>query len=46
MNVCAFFVSLGNEQLQNDVWGSHPEARISGVFNPSATTKPSRVGMW
>jgi alkylation response protein AidB-like acyl-CoA dehydrogenase len=39
MNVCAFFVSLGNEQLQHDVWGSDPEARISGVFNPSATTK-------
>lgn len=39
MNVCAFFVSLGNEQLQDDVWGSDPDARISGVFNPTATTK-------
>ncbi|HWM21660.1 MAG TPA: acyl-CoA dehydrogenase family protein [Ilumatobacteraceae bacterium] len=39
MNVCAFFVSLGNEQLQHDVWGSDPDARISGVFNPTATTK-------
>ena len=39
MNVCAFFTSLGNEQLQLDVWGSDPDARISGVFNPTATTK-------
>ncbi len=39
MNVCAFFVSLGNEQLQHDVWGADPDARISGVFNPTATTK-------
>ena len=38
MNVCAFFTSLGNEQLQLDVWGSDPAARISGVFNPTATT--------
>ena len=29
MNVCAFFTSLGNEQLQLDVWGSNPDARIS-----------------
>jgi alkylation response protein AidB-like acyl-CoA dehydrogenase len=39
MNVCAFFVSLGNERLQDDVWGADPDARISGVFNPTATTK-------
>ena len=39
MNVCAFFTSLGNEQLQHDVWGTDPDARISGVFNPTATTK-------
>lgn len=39
MNVCAFFTSLGNEQLQLDVWGDNPDARISGVFNPTATTK-------
>ena len=38
MNVCAFFTSLGNEQLQLDVWGSDPAARISGVFSPTATT--------
>jgi alkylation response protein AidB-like acyl-CoA dehydrogenase len=39
MNVCAFFTSLGNERLQNDVWGADPDARISGVFSPTATTK-------
>ncbi len=39
MNVCAFFTSLGNERLQHDVWGSDPDARVSGVFNPTATTK-------
>ena len=39
MNVCAFFTSLGNERLQHDVWGENPDARISGVFNPTATTR-------
>jgi alkylation response protein AidB-like acyl-CoA dehydrogenase len=39
MNVCAFFVGLMNEQAQDDVWGSDPEARIAGVFNPSAQTR-------
>ena len=38
MNVCAWFVSLGNEQLQRDIWVENPDARISGVFNPTATT--------
>ncbi len=39
MNVCAFFVGLMNEQAQDDVWGSNPEARIAGVFNPTAQTR-------
>lgn len=39
MNVCAFFVACMNEQAQDDVWGTNPEARIAGVFNPTATTR-------
>jgi 3-hydroxy-9,10-secoandrosta-1,3,5(10)-triene-9,17-dione monooxygenase len=39
MNVCAFFTGLMNEQAQNDVWGANPEARIAGVFNPTAQTR-------
>jgi 3-hydroxy-9,10-secoandrosta-1,3,5(10)-triene-9,17-dione monooxygenase len=39
MNVCAFFVGVMNKQAQDDVWGSNPEARIAGVFNPTATTR-------
>jgi 3-hydroxy-9,10-secoandrosta-1,3,5(10)-triene-9,17-dione monooxygenase len=39
MNVCSFFVGLMNEQAQNDVWGADPEARIAGVFNPTAQTR-------
>lgn len=39
MNVCAFFVGVMNEQAQDDVWGADPEARIAGVFNPTATSR-------
>jgi alkylation response protein AidB-like acyl-CoA dehydrogenase len=39
MNVCAFFVALMNEQAQDDVWGANPEARIAGVFNPTAQSR-------
>lgn len=39
MNVCSFFVSLMNEQAQDDVWGANPEARIAGVFNPTAQSR-------
>jgi alkylation response protein AidB-like acyl-CoA dehydrogenase len=39
MNVCSFFVGLMNEQAQDDVWGANPEARIAGVFNPTAQTR-------
>jgi 3-hydroxy-9,10-secoandrosta-1,3,5(10)-triene-9,17-dione monooxygenase len=28
-----------NEQAQNDVWGDNPDARVAGVFNPTATTR-------
>ncbi|HEY7626195.1 MAG TPA: acyl-CoA dehydrogenase family protein, partial [Ilumatobacteraceae bacterium] len=39
MNVCSFFVSLMNEQAQDDVWGANPDARIAGVFNPTAQSR-------
>jgi 3-hydroxy-9,10-secoandrosta-1,3,5(10)-triene-9,17-dione monooxygenase len=39
MNVCAFFTGCMNEQAQDDVWGDNPDARIAGVFNPTATTR-------
>ncbi len=39
MNVCSFFTGLMNEQAQDDVWGTDPDARIAGVFNPTATTR-------
>ena len=39
MNVCSFFVGLMNEQAQDDVWGDNPDARIAGVFNPTAQTR-------
>ena len=39
MNVCAFFTGLMNEQAQDDVWGANPEARIAGVFNPTAQSR-------
>jgi 3-hydroxy-9,10-secoandrosta-1,3,5(10)-triene-9,17-dione monooxygenase len=39
MNVCAFFVGCMNEQAQDDVWGANPDARIAGVFNPTAQTR-------
>ncbi len=39
MNVCSFFAGMASAQAQNDVWGENPEARIAGVFAPSATTR-------
>jgi len=39
MNVCAFFVALMNERAQDDVWGANPDARIAGVFNPTAQSR-------
>ncbi len=44
MNVCSFFAGMASEQAQNDVWGSNPEARIAGVFAPSATTRKVEGG--
>jgi alkylation response protein AidB-like acyl-CoA dehydrogenase len=38
-NVCAWIASLTSEQCQNDIWGDNPEARVAGVFDPSAETR-------
>jgi 3-hydroxy-9,10-secoandrosta-1,3,5(10)-triene-9,17-dione monooxygenase len=38
-NVCAFFTSVMNEQAQNDVWGTNPDARVAGVLTPTATSR-------
>jgi alkylation response protein AidB-like acyl-CoA dehydrogenase len=35
-NVCAWLTGLFGEQAQDDVWGSTPDAKVSGVLTPSA----------
>ena len=39
MNVCSLFAGMASEQAQNDIWGKNPDARVAGVFAPSATTR-------
>ena len=36
----AWLVGMWNEQAQNDVWGSSPDAKIAGVFPPGGTGTP------
>lgn len=38
MNVCSWLAGLACEQVQIDIWGDNPDARISGVLNSTATT--------
>src|ERR1700733_9677896 len=35
-NVCAWLTGLFSEQAQDDVWGTAPDAKVSGVLTPSA----------
>jgi alkylation response protein AidB-like acyl-CoA dehydrogenase len=35
-NVCAWLTGLFSEQAQDDVWGTDPDAKVSGVQTPSA----------
>ena len=35
-NVCAWLTGLFSEQAQDDVWGTAPDAKVSGVQTPSA----------
>lgn len=38
-NVCAWTVGLFPERAQEEVWGDDPDALISGVLAPTATTR-------
>lgn len=38
MNICSWFAGYGGEQMQDDIWGANPDARLAGVFAPSATS--------
>jgi alkylation response protein AidB-like acyl-CoA dehydrogenase len=35
-NVCAWLTGLFSEQAQDEVWGSDPDAKVSGVLTPTA----------
>lgn len=39
INVCNWFTSLYSQQAQDDVFGANPNARVAGVFAPSAKTR-------
>jgi alkylation response protein AidB-like acyl-CoA dehydrogenase len=39
INVCNWFTSLYPQQAQDDVFGADPNARVAGVFAPSAKTR-------
>lgn len=45
MNVCAWFVGYGSEQMQADIWGANPDSRCAGVFAPSATSVAVEGGL-
>jgi alkylation response protein AidB-like acyl-CoA dehydrogenase len=38
-NVCNWFTSLYSEKAQDEVFGANPDARVSGVFSPTARTR-------
>lgn len=38
-NVCAWMVGLFPQQAQDDVFGANPDAKVSGVVAPTATTR-------
>lgn len=39
-NVCAWFVGTMNAQVQDDVFGADPDARVAGVLTPTGTARP------
>ena len=39
INVCNWFTSLYPQQAQDEVFGANPNARVAGVFAPSAKTR-------
>ncbi|MFH8802125.1 acyl-CoA dehydrogenase family protein [Streptomyces sp. NPDC017936] len=44
VNVCNWMVGLYPEQVQREVWGENPDARVCGVLAPSATTRAVEGG--
>jgi 3-hydroxy-9,10-secoandrosta-1,3,5(10)-triene-9,17-dione monooxygenase len=44
INGCAWFAGLFPQQAQDDVLGTNPDARISGVFTPSTQVRRVEVG--
>ncbi len=44
MNVCSFFAGLASAEVQEDIWGANPDARVAGVFNASSTSKKVEGG--
>jgi 3-hydroxy-9,10-secoandrosta-1,3,5(10)-triene-9,17-dione monooxygenase len=38
-NVCAWIAGLTSDECQTDIWGDNPDARVAGVFDPSAETR-------
>jgi alkylation response protein AidB-like acyl-CoA dehydrogenase len=45
INVCNWFTSLYPQQAQDDVFGADPNARVAGVFAPSAKTRRVAGGL-
>ncbi len=45
MNMCAWLIGLGSDEAQQDVWGADPDARITGVFAPTATVRRATGGL-
>jgi alkylation response protein AidB-like acyl-CoA dehydrogenase len=44
LNVCAWLASLFPEAAQDDVWGSDPDALVSGVLAPSCESRKVEGG--
>lgn len=44
-NVCAWITALYPRRAQDEVWGANPDARVSGVFTPSAQSRRVEGGL-
>ena len=44
MNVCSFFAGLASAEVQEEIWGANPDARVAGVFNASSTSRKVEGG--
>lgn len=45
LNVCAWFVTMSGSELQEEIWDENPDARIAGVFAPSAKSRAADGGL-